>query len=97
MKLALTSLYYVSWEIWLGNTKNLFAYTNQDSKFFLTRENSKMINITSKYFSFFNNKPPASRVASITECLCSLILGPRPPFRQPSVPDYCKTTCNTTI
>ena len=31
--------------------KSLFAYT---------RENSKMFNITSKYFSFFNNKPPAS-------------------------------------
>ena len=40
--------------------KNLFAYTNQDYKFFLTRENSKMINTTSKYFSFFNDKPPAS-------------------------------------
>ena len=25
-----------------------------------------MFNITSKYFSFFNNKPPASRVAHIT-------------------------------
>ena len=31
-----------------------------------TRENSKMFNITSKYFSFFNNKPPASWVAHIT-------------------------------
>ena len=33
--------------------------TNQDSRFSHTRENSKMFNITSKYFSFFNNKPPA--------------------------------------
>ena len=40
--------------------KSLFAQTNQDSTFFLTRENSKMFNITSKYFTFFNNKPPAS-------------------------------------
>ena len=31
-----------------------------------TWENSKMFNITSKYFSFFNNKPPASRVTYIT-------------------------------
>ena len=40
--------------------KNLFSWTNQDSTFSHTRENSKMFNITSKYFSFFNNKPPAS-------------------------------------
>ena len=38
--------------------KSLFAETNQT--FSHTRENSKMFNITSKYFSFFNNKPPAS-------------------------------------
>ena len=35
--------------------KSLFAKTNQDSTF--PRENSKMFNITSQYFSFFNNKP----------------------------------------
>ena len=29
-------------------------------------ENSKMFNITSKYFDTFNNKPPASLVAHIT-------------------------------
>ena len=40
--------------------KSLFAETNQDPTFSHTRENSKMFNITSKYFSFFNNKPPAS-------------------------------------
>ena len=40
--------------------KNLFAETSQDSPFSHTRENSKMFNITSKYFRFFNNKPPAS-------------------------------------
>ena len=40
--------------------KSLFAETNQDCTFSHTRENSKMFNITSKYFSFFNNKPPAS-------------------------------------
>ena len=34
--------------------KSLFAETNQDSTFSHTR------GITSKYFSFFNNKPPAS-------------------------------------
>ena len=40
--------------------KSLFAETNQDSTFSHTRENSKMFNITSKYFSFFSNKPPPS-------------------------------------
>ena len=40
--------------------ESLFAETNQDSTLCHTRENSKMFNITPKYFSFFNNKPPAS-------------------------------------
>ena len=40
--------------------KSLFVETNQDSIFSHTHENSKRLNITSKYFSFFNNKPPAS-------------------------------------
>ena len=40
--------------------KSLFAENNQDSTFSHTREISKMFNVTSKYFSFFNNKPPAS-------------------------------------
>ena len=45
----------------------IFADTNQDSTFSHTCENSKMFNITSKYFSFFKNKPPARcRVAHIT-------------------------------
>ena len=35
--------------------KSLFAQTNQDSTFSHTRENSKMFNITSKYFWFFNS------------------------------------------
>ena len=39
---------------------SLFVETNQDSTVFHARENSKMFNITSKYFSFFDNKPPAS-------------------------------------
>ena len=47
--------------------KNLFAQTNQDSTFSHTRENSKMLNITSNYFSFFNNKPPPISVAHITK------------------------------
>ena len=40
--------------------KSLFAETNHNSTFSHTRENSKMFNISSKYFSFFINKPPAS-------------------------------------
>ena len=62
-KLALTSFYYVSWEIWLGNSKKLICI--DQSRFSHTHENSKIFNITSKYFSFFNNKPPASWVAHI--------------------------------
>ena len=40
--------------------KSLLAQTNQNSTFSYTRENSKIFHITSKCFSFFNNKPPAS-------------------------------------
>ena len=40
--------------------KSLFSETNQDCTFSHTRENSKAFNIASKYFSFSNNKPPAS-------------------------------------
>ena len=46
--------------------KSLFAWTNQDSTFSLTRENSKMFDITSKYFGFFNNETPATLVAHMT-------------------------------
>ena len=46
--------------------KSLFRKTNQDSIFPHTRENSKMFALNSKYFSFFNNKPPASGVVHIT-------------------------------
>ena len=46
--------------------KSSFGETNQYSTFSDTRKNSKMFNITSKYFSFFNNKPSASWVAYIT-------------------------------
>ena len=46
--------------------KSLFAEINQDSTFSHTHKNSKMFNITSKYFIFFNNDPPASSDAHIT-------------------------------
>ena len=35
--------------------ENLFTQTNQDSTVSHTRENSKMFNMTSKYFSFLSN------------------------------------------
>ena len=38
--------------------KNLLAQTNEDFTFSQTRENSKMLNITSKYI-FLNKKSPA--------------------------------------
>ena len=56
---ALSLFYYVSREMWLATQESLFAQTNQDFAFSHTRQNSKMFNISSKYFSFFNNKPPA--------------------------------------
>ena len=40
--------------------KSIFAETNQDSTFPPTRENSKILKITSKYFSFSSNKPTAN-------------------------------------
>ena len=40
--------------------KSLFAWKNQVFTFSHTRENSKMFNITSNFFSFFNNKPPGT-------------------------------------
>ena len=66
-KLTLTSFYYVSWEIWLGNSEKLICIDQSGFYVSHTRENSKMFNITSKYFSFLNhNKPPESLVAHIT-------------------------------
>ena len=40
--------------------KSLFAQISQDSTFSHTRKDSKMFKATSKYFSFFNNKLPAT-------------------------------------
>ena len=40
--------------------KKKLPLTSQDCTISFTWENSKMFNITSKYFSIFNNKPPAS-------------------------------------
>ena len=47
--------------------ENLFPQTNQYSVISFTRENSKIFNTTSKYFSNFNNKPLASWVAHIAK------------------------------
>ena len=68
-KLALTSFYYVGWEIWLSNSKKLICI--DQSRFYHTGENSKIFNITSKYFTFFNNKLDASSVTHITDFLTS--------------------------
>ena len=40
--------------------KTLFSETSQVTIISHTRENSKLFNITSKLFSFFNNKPLTS-------------------------------------
>ena len=54
--------------------KELFADAIQYSTFFHTRKNTKMFNINSKYFSFFNSKPPASWVVHITRDFFTLFL-----------------------
>ena len=46
--------------------KILYAWINWDSIFSYSRKNLKMFNITSKYFSIVNNKPPPRWVAHIT-------------------------------
>ena len=58
--------YCHSRETWLGNSKKPIWI--DQSRFYIscTCENFKMFNITSNYFSFFNNKTPASWVAHIT-------------------------------
>ena len=56
VKTVIVSVEKYGWAV----QKSLFAWTNQDSTFSHTCENSKMFNITSKYFSFFKNKPPVS-------------------------------------
>ena len=61
--MALTSLYYLSQKLWLGSSKKL--WTDQNSTISHTRENVKMFNISSKYFSFFNNVPPGIWLAHI--------------------------------
>ena len=59
-KLTLTLFYYVSREIWLGNSKKFICRDQSRFYIFSHPRELKMFNITSKYFSFFNNKPPAS-------------------------------------
>ena len=45
----------------MGNSEKIIVIAgNQDSTFTHTLENSKIFQIISKYFRFFNNKPPAS-------------------------------------
>ena len=44
--------------------ENSFTQANQDSTISFTWENSKMFNITSKYFRIFNNNQPESWVTN---------------------------------
>ena len=63
-KLALTSSYYVSREIWLGNSKNLICI--DQSRFYIFLHSRDFKNIVSNFFSFFNNKPPVIWIAHVT-------------------------------
>ena len=59
-KLALTLFYCLSQETSLDDScKRIYKKQSRFYNFF-TWQNSKMFSITSKYFSIFNNKPPAS-------------------------------------
>ena len=69
-KLALTFLYFLGKETWLDDSWKLI-YINQ-SRYYNTWESSKMFNISSKYFSIFNNKPPANWVVDITRDVMSV-------------------------
>ena len=64
--MTLTSFYYVSGEIWLGNSKKDYMHWPIKILHFLTPARIQMFNITSKFFSFFHNKPPVSWVARFT-------------------------------
>ena len=57
-KLALAPFYYVSREIWLGNSKRLICI--DQSRFYIFSYPQEFKNITSKYFSFLSNKTPAN-------------------------------------
>ena len=63
---SLTSFYCLCQETWLDDSWKLISKTNQDSTISFTWENSKIFNISSKYFSIFNNKAPASWDVHIT-------------------------------
>ena len=65
---APNSFCYVRRDIWLGQSKKLICIDKSRFYMFSYRENSKMFNTTSKYFSFFKKTPPASWVAHITTC-----------------------------
>ena len=55
-KLTLTSI-YCQLRNMVGQLKKAYKH---DSTFSHTRNNSKMFNINSEYYSSFNNKPPTS-------------------------------------
>ena len=81
-------------EIWLGNSKKLIYIDHRPIKtlYIFTPGNSKMFIITSKYFGFFNNKPPASWVVHMTrDFLMGLWV------IRPSVPGNIKVLTSSTF
>ena len=66
--------------------KSLFASTNQDSIFSHTRKNSKMLNIASKYFSFYKNKMHIRKVGPETQDPGPMsLVGPRTRDPRPGI------------
>ena len=59
-KLTLSLFGYLSQETWLNDLWKLIYMIQSRLYNSFTQENSKMFNITSRYFSIFNNKPPTS-------------------------------------
>ena len=66
-KLTLTFLYCLGQETWLDISWNLIYISQSRFYNFFHVAKFKIFNITSKYFSIFNNRPPASWVAHITK------------------------------
>ena len=62
-KLLLTLCYFVSQEIWLGNSKGFVCVDQSRFYIFSHPQKFKKIIITSKYLSFFDNKPSAGWLA----------------------------------
>ena len=63
-KLSITLFYYISWEIWWGNSKKLICIDKSRFYNFLHPQGFKNF-----WLNFFNNKPPARDFLTCYSCL----------------------------